>query len=198
MRRGVLVLSVVAILFSSPIQAATEFLRFEGNISGSYGDGHPGHDASLNLKPNQWVYFDFQIDTDRDVSGKPDSDIKDYFPAFYLWGTIGGSNVLPGETVSFPEGMSSWVFVKDTLMIGTSWDSSLNPTGGIIDNWGVGDRVSLMSYSYFWDHVIGDLTLTYRGSGIPPSVVPIPAASWLLISGVGLISFAGRKRIKIS
>jgi hypothetical protein len=197
MRRGVLVLSLIASMFSQNILAATEFLRFEGNISGSYGDGHPGYDASFNFKPHQWVYFDFQIDTDLDVASRPDNDYVDNFAVSYLEGAVGGSSVTYGTTSTFPEGWTTWLFVADSLRVGTSWSSLPSDSYSLdlsIDTWDLGDSISLMNNSYFSEHIIGSVTMTYRGSTLPPSVVPLPAASWLFISGLGLLSFANRKR----
>lgn len=62
----------ISMLFSTQLQAATEFLRFEGTIGRLYSETDYGYDPSLGIDPGQSVYFDFQIDTNLDVEARPD------------------------------------------------------------------------------------------------------------------------------
>ncbi len=194
MKKSVLITLLMGCLFPLHIQA-TEFLRFQGSIGDFYSDADPGYDASLGFVPSQLVYFDFQIDTDLDAEGEPDSSFQDNFSVTYLSGSIDSSNETIGVTTTFPEGLTTWLFVTDSLRVGTSWDSLGNSTDESIDTWRVDDRIPLMNGSYFSEDIIGMLTMTYRGIKPPPSIIPIPASLWLFVSGLSLLSFSRRTRI---
>lgn len=195
MRKAILNLIVMTSAFSPCIQAATENLRFEGLIGSAYGANHAGYDASLGFVPRQSVYFDFQIDTNLNATGHPDSAYTDNFAATYLAGSIAGSNVTYGSSVSYPEGTTTWLFVTDSLRVGMSHaDLYPYPDDDSISTWIVGDRIRLMNKGYLSPNIIGDLTMTFRTSSPLPVYVPIPAALWLFVSGLGLFSFVNRKR----
>ena len=179
----------IAALFSSSVQAATEYLRFEGSV-------YSWHDGSSGFSPSQAVHFDFMIDTAMDVPGSPDSSFDDYFSVTYLSGSVPGSDVTYGVTSSFPEGYITLLAVTDALRVGTTWDSlgEPYPTDWSIDTWAVGTWVSLLDNAgYTQDDVIGNVQLTYR-DGTPPPPVPVPAAAWLFLSGLGALSVTLRRR----
>ena len=201
MYRNVLTFFMIWGLYAPYIQAATEFLRFEGSIGSFYSSSDPGYDASLGFIPGQAVYFDFQIDTTLDAAGHPDTgsypDIgsQDNFAVTYLAGSIAAPNETYGATSSFAEGMTTWLFVTDSLRVGTRWDSLGNPSDESIDTWAVGDPMALMNNSYLPDNIIGNLALTYRNSSPPNAYVPVPASLWLFGSAlIGLIGVARRKK----
>ena len=194
MYRSILNILFTVSMLSISAQAAAEFLRFEGSISSFYSEFDSGYDASLDFVPSQSVYFDFQIDTNLDVVGRPDSEFQDNFTVTYLGGSISGSTVTYGVTSSFPEGTTTWLFITDSLRVGTSWDGLFPyPDDDSIDTWNVSNPIRLMNNSYFDDNIIGNLSLTYRDSVAPPAIVPIPASLWLFVSGLSLFSFIRRK-----
>lgn len=194
MKKNAWVIASTALLFAPAIQAATEYLRFEGAISPFYDEYASGYDVALGFQPGQSVYFDFEIDTDLDVGGYPDGSYQNYFAVNYLAGSVSGSAVTRGLTTMFPEGVTTWLYVTNTLRVGTSWDSLGNPSDESIGTWVVGDAMQLMNYSYFSEYSIGSLTLTYRGTTQPSAYVPIPAAAWLLVSGLGLLAAMARRK----
>ena len=193
---------MIAGLFPQHIQAATEYLRFEGSIINSYREGQPGFDASFGFVRNQSVCFDFQIDTTLDVVGQPDQTVADKFAATYLSGSFAGSYETYGQTITFAEGITTELLLTDSLRVGISWPT-LNdlamlpdPVDESIHTWNVGDNIELFNYSSddAWWNIIGELTITYRDMVPPPAMVPISAALWLFGSGLlGLIGVARKK-----
>ena len=195
MYRYALTFLLISGLYSPHIQAATEFLRFEGSINNFYSDADAGYDAALGFVAGQSVYFDFQIDTSLDAAGFPDSAFEDNFAVTYLAGSIAGPSETHGTTTTFAEGTTTWLFVTDSLRVGTSWDSLANPSDESIGTWAVGDSVALMNNSYFSENIIGNLAMTYRSALPPTAHVPVPVSLWLFGSGlIGLIGVARRKK----
>jgi hypothetical protein len=203
MSRKFLILILVTGLFPQHIQAATEYLRFEGSIINAYREGQPGFDASFGFVRNQSVYFDFQIDTTLDVVGQPpDDDVRDIFAATYLSGSIAVADETYGQTITFAEGITSELLLTGSLRVGISWptlnDLSMlpDPVDESINTWKVGDNIELFNYSSddAWWNIIGELTMTYRELAPPPAIVPIPAALWLF--GSGLLCLIGLARKK--
>ena len=100
-------------LFPQHIQAATEYLRFEGSIINAYREGQPGFDASFGFVRNQSVYFDIQVDTALDVVGQPpDDEVRDIFAASYLSGSIAAADETYGQTITFAEGVLPSYFLQ--------------------------------------------------------------------------------------
>jgi hypothetical protein len=189
-------IAVTTLIFAAGVaQAATEYLRFTGNIDNSYSSIFSyGYDASLGFTPGQAVYFDFKIDTNLNAAGHPDSSYQDSFAVTYLAGSVAGPNVTYGTTNNYPEGLTTDLFVVSSLQVGTAaYGDQYGDTS--IDAWGVGSSVSLMNYGDSSFNIIGSLKLTYRGATLPPSNVPIPAALWLFISGLGS-PFLLRRKLK--
>jgi hypothetical protein len=185
---------LAAALLSANSQAAPEYFRFQGKITNFHDDPYfpsAGYDATLGFVPGQNVYFDFKVDTALDVADIPDWSFLDNFAVTYLAGSRPGPAVTVGSTTSFPEGDTTSLFVGNSLHVGSSWSSLGNPSDESIDTWVVGDALSLMNNGYMHEHVIGNLTLTYRGATLPPAI-PIPATAWLL--GSALIGLAGVAR----
>ncbi len=191
---------LVAALWAINAQAAMEYLRFEGSIDKYYeNDGfHPGYNSALGFHKGQAVYFDFLIDTSLNPSGYQDTDFGDYFSTTYLGGTIAGPTITRGETISFPEGDTTWLFVTSSLRVGSvDWqffDGSGYPIIRDIDTWNIGDNLALLSNGYTDEYSIGNVTLTHRSYSPPPAYVPVPASLWLFCTGLSLFALNGRKR----
>lgn len=189
MSKRIIILVTLGSLIYSTAEASTEFLRFKGAIRSTYNEWDWGYDASLGLVPGQPVYFDFQVDTEMNVSNRPDGDVVDYFAVTYLRGSLARPKVTFGIIASFPEGRTSQLFIPDDLSVGISWDwlDWQNPSDKSITTWNVGEAIALMNYSYFDRYIIGDLTMSYRAA-LPPPPIPIPPTVWLLIGGLGMMA----------
>lgn len=185
---------LMAVVFRA--EASIEYLRFEGSISSFYNSEHDGYDPAFDLTADQAVYFDFSIDTALDTVGHPDSSSEDNFFATYDEGSVTGSGDNFGQTSTFPEGITSWLVVTNTLLVGVNWDRLDNTGQDIsINTWTSATSIDLMGNSYFSNNKIANLSMTYRGSTPPPAYVPLPAAIWFFGSGLlGLIGMSRRKK----
>jgi hypothetical protein len=185
--------AILLIFIGFRAEAATEYLRFTGSISPAYDSGHDGYDPTYGLTANQTVYFDFAIDTALDAAGRPDGSFEDNFFATYAEGSVTGNGNEYGQTVTFPEGITSWLFVVSSLRVGINWDTLDDPQQAIEDYsvniWFTGAGIDLLGNSYFGNNKIANLTLVYRASTPPPAYVPLPAAIWLF--GTGLACLLG-------
>jgi hypothetical protein len=160
--------------------AATEYLRFAGDIDGSS------------------VYLDFQVDTNLNVAGRPDQSWKDNFYVRYLAGSLGVPGTTTyGQTNTFPEGKTSHLFVNSSLAVGSYWHNPVDfnePFDDSINTWAVGDQLWLLdggpyfdkaTGAFYFNNITGALALTHRSNTVlPVHVVPLPQAAWLFASAL--------------
>ena len=185
MRKLILILALI--LGAAPLQAAPEYLRFEGAVSQFYGPTSFGYGPTLGLVAGQPVYFDFVVDTAANAPGRPDTFYQNYFQSSYLGGAVATGFASYGLTSSFPEGINTWLFAANTLYVGSPYRFD-NFGDASIATWVVGQDLKLMNNAYYdRDSMIGDVQLTYRGATAPPAIVPLPATAWLLLSAVALL-----------
>ena len=200
-----LVLFIAMYLICTHAFAATEYLRFEGVIIGNYESykhsPYSGYDESLGFRSDQQVYFDFRVDTSIDSLIHPDYYLnddflsEDNFDASYLSGSFFGQQTdAYGKSSYFPEGITTWLFITDSLRVGSSHDSLFPyPDDESIGQWEVGESLYLMNNGYSHQAIIGYLSLTYRGTVAPAAYVPLPAAFWLFATGLlALLGFKAR------
>ena len=191
MRRLTTYSAIFLILIGFRAEAATEYLRFTGSISPFYESGHDGYDSAYGLTASQKVYFDFAIDTALNAAGHPDSSFEDNFLATYIEGSVTGNGDNYGQTVTFPEGITSWLFVTSSLRVGINWDALDDPQQAIenfsVNTWSIGTGIDLLGNSYFSNNKIANLTLVYRDIIPPPAYVPLPAAIWFFGTGLACL-----------
>jgi hypothetical protein len=180
-RLSTCVLVLAGFFPASPLYAAMEYLRFEGNISIFYDPWLMGYEAALGFTPGQDLIFDFRVDTENGTFLYP---YQYHFQADYLAGSVMPSSDSFGQTFSFPEGTTTVLFPGSPsgLQIGSYWQpDEFGDTS--IDTWGVGAFVALLNGGHHEANLIGSLWLTHRSTE-PPAPVPVPAALWLLVSGL--------------
>lgn len=173
------------VLSAAPLEAATEYLRFEGIFSTGAGFYLTIDPYLEPLVPGQAVYFDLAVDTALDGGPYPDQSYTDYFSVSYLGGSIARSNSPYGVTHSYPEGTLTLLCVTHYSCVG---DHSSGVTFGnkSISTWTVGRMLTLL-FDGDSGHEIGFVQLTYRAAGAPPTIVPLPAAGPLLIAALAYL-----------
>ncbi len=182
-----LILFLALVVGAAPLQAAPEYLRFQGAVSRFYGPYSYGYGPTLGLVAGQPVYFDFVVDTAANAPGRPDGSYQNYFQSSYLGGSVSTGFASYGLTSNFPEGTNTWLFAATTLYVGSPYQFN-NFGDASIATWVVGQDLKLMNNHYsISGSTIGDVQLTYRGANAPPAVVPLPATAWLFLSAVALL-----------
>jgi hypothetical protein len=191
-----IIAALVLGVFVSSAQAATEYLRFVGSVELFYEENNENYVAELGFSANQDLFFDFAIDTTLEAPGYPDSDLQNNFWVEYLDGSYTATGVSFGWTFQFPEGILTGLVLDDSgvnAWVGPAWQSN-NGWDLSIDQWEEGQWMYLLGNCDESDCAVGDLQLIYRGSTLPPAIVPIPATFWLFGSALGLLGWVRRRK----
>ncbi len=190
----------IVLMMQTSAGAATEYLRFEGSISSSYLLEF-NEQYGLDFVPSQFIYFDFQIDTELDRIGVSDGELVDYFQSTLNGGTLGSGELSFGASGRVVEALISFLEITNGLKLVDiiSCEEEVLPEGCANGdalppfNWQVGD-VFTVAPEVFAQDQFGGVTLTYRDAQ-PPPPIPLPGAVWLMLSallGAGWFGRPGR------
>jgi len=178
--------------------AAPEYLRLEGE---TYGNSA--------LDPTTYVYFDFVIDSDRDIPGHPDipcdpaSDCVgppfkaiDFFFVEYLAGSLGTPGVGVGVTEFVLEGSRSTLWTggfgpqplrfTGIAFAETCWSQFLTYRSNICLDELVPGHTLNPSETGVPNALF--MAVTYRAADPPSPIVPLPPGALLIGTGVAFIA----------
>lgn len=194
-------------LFSTLQTHAIEFIRIAGIASDACAASNftcPYTLADYGLTEGQFIYFDLLVATELDDPQNPDTFIDDFFGAILLAGTEVGAFQVDAAVIArtsiYPEGSETLFFDEQGgLALGVVLPNDADTFGfeGSIDFWEPGTDIDLFVTGLLNNQgvntSIAELQLVYRGTSLPPAVVPVPAAVWLFVSALGSLVLRRRR-----
>jgi hypothetical protein len=115
----------------------------------------------------------------------PNNNVSNASPVDFTTVALSPTDLLNAFSVNINTPNFSWVGgVGDTLAMYLYTESGARGTAG--------NPATAALYAGTWAFDLAAGTLTYTVPGVAP--VPLPAAAWLLLSGLGGLGFVGRRR----